>query len=110
MIYHADSVSQFHIFGVGLLSCPVLLYTHWGIFHEVISTIIDNVHENYLILDMNIKNVRVKIDSVYGPNANSPAFFTDVRRNLERGGGDFIIGGDMNTIMSSDGGGTIWTK
>jgi hypothetical protein len=79
--------------------------TKRGIFHEIISTTIDNVHENYLILDMNIKNVPIKVGSVYGPNANSPAFFTDVRRQLERGGGDFIIGGDMNTIMSLEGGG-----
>ncbi len=32
-----------------------------NIFHEIISTTVDNVNENYLILDMNIKNVRVKI-------------------------------------------------
>ncbi len=63
-----------------------------NIFHEI-STTIDNVNENYLILDMNIKNVRVKIGSIYGPNLNSPAFFTDIRMKLERGGGDFIIGG-----------------
>jgi exonuclease III len=76
-----------------------------NIFHEIISTTIDNVNENYLILDMNIKNVRVKIGCIYGPNSNSPAFFTDIRMKLGRGGGDFIIGGDMNTIMSMDGGG-----
>jgi hypothetical protein len=75
------------------------------IFNEIISTTLDNVNENYLILDMNIKNVRIKVGCIYGPNGNSPIFFTEVRRHLERGGGDFIIGGDMNIIMNLEGGG-----
>jgi exonuclease III len=39
---------------------------------------------------------------VYGPNGNNPGFFHDLKGRLEQINEEFIIGGDMNTILSDE--------
>jgi hypothetical protein len=39
---------------------------------------------------------------VYGPNGNNPNFFKEIRGHLQRIDGNFIIGGDMNTILCEE--------
>jgi exonuclease III len=73
-----------------------------NIFHEVLDTVIDAVDENYLLLRLNFKGVPITIGCVYGPNGNNPVMFRDIRRQLTRLGERFIIGGDMNTILSTE--------
>jgi exonuclease III len=73
-----------------------------NIFHEVLDTVKDVTDENYLLLRMTFKGVPVTIGCVYGPNGNNPTLFKDIRRHLSRMGGQFIIGGDMNTILCTD--------
>jgi exonuclease III len=73
-----------------------------NIFHEVLDTVIDAVDENYLLLRLNFKGVPITIGCVYGPNGNNPVMFRDIRRHLTRLGERFIIGGDMNTILSTE--------
>jgi hypothetical protein len=70
-----------------------------NIFHEVIDCVKDSVDENYILLKMTYKGVPVTIGCVYGPNGNNPMFFKDIKRQLVRMGGCFILGGDMNTIL-----------
>jgi exonuclease III len=70
-----------------------------NIFHEVIDCVKDLVDENYILLKMTYKGVPVTIGCVYGPNGNNPMFFKDIKRQLVRMGGCFILGGDMNTIL-----------
>jgi exonuclease III len=70
-----------------------------NIFHEVIDCVKDLIDENYILLKMIYKGVPVTIGCVYGPNGNNPMFFKDIKRQLVRMGGCFIIGGDMNTIL-----------
>jgi exonuclease III len=73
-----------------------------NIFHEVLDCVKDVVNENYILLRMTFKGVPVTLGCVYGPNGNNPMFFRDLRRQLSRLGGLFIVGGDMNTILCTD--------
>jgi exonuclease III len=74
-----------------------------GIFHEIRSTTIDRDNENYILLDVNLKGHNVVLGCIYGPNGNNPNFFKEIRGHLQRIGGNFIVGGDMNTILCEEG-------
>jgi exonuclease III len=73
-----------------------------GIFHEVRGTVLDRVDENYIIMDVNFKGHNLTLGCIYGPNGNNPRFFRDISDHIQRIGGNFIIGGDMNTILCND--------
>ncbi len=62
----------------------------------------DGNDENLILLDVVIKGKRMVIGSVYGPNGNNPGFFQELKGRLEQMNVEFIIGGDMNTILSSE--------
>jgi exonuclease III len=73
-----------------------------NIFHEIIDCVKDVIDENYILLKMTYKGVPVTIGCVYGPNGNNPMFFKDIKRQLVRLGGCYILGWDMNTILCSE--------
>jgi exonuclease III len=73
-----------------------------GIFHDIRNTILDRVNENYLLMDVNFKGHNLILGCIYGPNGNNPRFFRDISEHIQRIGGNFIIGGDMNTILCSE--------
>jgi exonuclease III len=75
-----------------------------SINHEVKKIVCDTVDENYILLDLIIKGKRIVIGSIYGPNGNNVNFYNILRRDLERLGQAFIIGGDFNTIICNEGG------
>jgi exonuclease III len=74
----------------------------WSIAQDVRNVIIDNVTENYILLDLIIKGTRVTLGSIYGPNGNKPEFFAGIRRQIEQIGNPFVIGGDFNTVLCQD--------
>ncbi len=45
------------------------------------------------------------LGSVYGPNGNNVDFYGRLKRDIERLGQPFIIGGDFNTILCTEPGG-----
>jgi exonuclease III len=73
-----------------------------SISHEIKGTILDRVDENYILLDMIIKGKKVVLGSVYGPNGNNVNFYEKLKRDIERLGQPFIIGGDFNTILCNE--------
>jgi hypothetical protein len=66
---------------------------------EVKRIITDREDENFMLMDIVIKGRRITIGSVYGPNANEPGFFRRLRLQIEQLDNEFIIGGDMNTVL-----------
>jgi exonuclease III len=66
---------------------------------EIIGITRDRTDENFILMSMVIKGKRLTMGSVYGPNANEPDFFRRLRLQIEQMGNDYIIGGDMNTVL-----------
>jgi exonuclease III len=73
-----------------------------SIAHEIKKIVTDGNDENLILVDMVIKGKRIVIGSVYGPNGNNPGFFHELRGKLEQINEEYIIGGDMNTILSDE--------
>jgi exonuclease III len=73
-----------------------------NIGHEIKNIVLDVIDENYILLDVIIKWKRIVLGSVYGPNGNNVNFYNKLRRDIERLGLPFIIGGDFNTILSKE--------
>ncbi len=73
-----------------------------SISHEIKNIVLDNIDENYILLDVIIKGKRIVLGSVYGPNGNNVNFYNKLRRDIERLGQSFIIGGDYNTILCNE--------
>jgi exonuclease III len=73
-----------------------------SIAHEIKRVVTDGNDENLILLDVVIKGKRMVIGSVYGPNGNNPGFFQELKGRLEQMNVEFIIGGDMNTILSDE--------
>ena len=57
--------------------------------------------ENLLILDTHINKNHLTLASVYAPCDNSDVFFSTLKNKVEFFGAPFIIGGDMNTVLSN---------
>jgi exonuclease III len=75
-----------------------------NIQHEIKNRYIGRGDENVLLLDLNIKGKRITLGVVYGPNGNNQEFFRNIEQKLAQWGNKCIIGGDFNTILSSQGG------
>ncbi len=73
-----------------------------NIAHEIKNMVLDGLDENYLLMDLVIKDTRITIGVVYGPNENNIVFYSKLREELERLSHPFIIGGDFNTILCTD--------
>jgi exonuclease III len=73
-----------------------------SISHKVHRRIEDRDTENYIILDVEIKNRRMFLGCVYGPNENNVEFYNKLRRELNSDSWPIILGGDFNTILDQD--------
>lgn len=69
---------------------------------------VHNVHKddsgNYLILDTTIENMNLLLVNIYGPNLNTPNFYSKI---IEKNDSclntqHIIMGGDFNLVMNKD--------
>jgi len=65
-----------------------------SISHTVREIVKDQIEENFLLLDLEIKGRRLTLGSVYGPNENNVEFFRDLKLKINRLRNKVIIGGD----------------
>ncbi len=75
-----------------------------NIQHEIKDRYIGRGDENVLLLDLEIKGKRITLGVVYGPNGNDQEFFRNIKQKLAQWGNKGVLGGDFNTILSSQGG------
>jgi len=68
------------------------------IFH-VVHEITRDVDENYIFMKLKIKEKELLLGCIYGPNKNDINFFRDIRKICDEFNGEFIIGGDFNTVL-----------
>ena len=60
-----------------------------------------DLNGNYLALDIVIEKQRLTLLSLYGPNTDSPVFFTEIMNVIEDLGNDyFILCGDFNLVLN----------
>ena len=58
---------------------------------------------NYLILDITIQECRITFVALYGPNNDSPNFFSDIRKLIEnKQNSSIIMVGDWNVVQDYD--------
>jgi exonuclease III len=69
------------------------------ISHKVNQIRKDEMDENYILLDVEIKGKKLTLGSVYGPNENSVQFYRKLKREVNEMGNSVIIGGDFNTTL-----------
>ena len=74
-----------------------------NIAHSILNRSYDEIDENYILLELDIKGRRLLLGSVYGPNENNPDFYNRLKREIDRYGIPTIIGGDFNTILDQEG-------
>jgi exonuclease III len=72
-----------------------------NICHEIKNRYEGRGDENMLLLDIVIKNKRVTLGVVYGPNENNRQFYNDLESKVTQWGNCCIIGGDFNTIIDN---------
>jgi exonuclease III len=75
-----------------------------NIKHEIMNIYYGNGDENLLLLDIKIKEARITLGVVYGPNNTDIAFFNDIKRQINLWGNKCIIGGDFNKIICQSNG------
>jgi exonuclease III len=73
-----------------------------NIYHDIKRVYNGTGDDNVILLDVVIKNVRLTIGTVYGPNRNDTDFYIRIRRQIELWGNRCILGGDFNTILCRD--------
>jgi exonuclease III len=73
-----------------------------SIYHDIKRVYNGTGDDNVILIDVVIKNVRLTVGTVYGPNRNDVDFFRRIRRQIEFWGNKCIIGGDFNTILCRD--------
>jgi exonuclease III len=73
-----------------------------NIYHDIRRVYNGIGDDNVILLDVVIKNVRLTVGTVYGPNRNDVDFYRRIRRQRELWGNKCIIGGDFNTILCRD--------
>jgi len=73
-----------------------------SIAHDVKNILKDGVHENFIILDVELKGRRLTLGCIYGPNENNVAFYNELKNTIEMWDNPIILGGDFNTILDTD--------
>ena len=69
-------------------------------FQYKLHNIIRGNDGNKIILDITIDNRRITIANIYGPNRDSPNFYTQLQSDINNiGNTDVILAGDFNLIM-----------
>jgi exonuclease III len=72
-----------------------------NICHEIKNRYEGRGDENTLLLDIVIKNKRVTLGVIYGPNENNRQFYNDLESKIAQWGNCCILGGDFNTIIDN---------
>ena len=58
---------------------------------------------NKIILDLSIKDKRITLTNIYGPNRDTPSFFEQISQDIKEFENDYVIlNGDFNLIMDPD--------
>ena len=66
------------------------------------STTIDT-EGRYVIVDIEIKGIRLAMANIYAPNYNNPTFFLNLSQKIEDlSNENQIIGGDFNLVLNID--------
>ncbi len=60
----------------------------------------DELDENYILLDLEIKGKKLTLGSVYGPNENNVQFYRKLKREVNCGGSAFIMKYDDMVILA----------
>lgn len=72
---------------------------HRSVPHTV-HRVIPDPNGRFLILDIDIYNIRLTLCNVYGPNVDDPTFYIELIREIEALPNDYrIIGGDFNLVL-----------
>jgi exonuclease III len=75
-----------------------------NIKHEIHRTFTANGDENLLMQEITIKNIKLTLGVVYGPNNTDREFYGLIERKIREWGNRVILGGDYNTILNRENG------
>ena len=77
-----------------------LLYNN---FQHEIERIVKDPNGNYLIMEITIKDKKLTLVNIYGPNEDRPQFYSNIRQKVDEFDNDMtIICGDWNLIIDPD--------
>jgi exonuclease III len=63
----------------------------------------DDIDENYMLLELDIKNQNIVLGVIYGPNNNDPDFFTRLTADITSlGNRRLVLGGDWNATLLTE--------
>lgn len=60
---------------------------------------VSDTEGNKLILDITINGKRMTLINIYGPNRDSPEFYIQLNRDIEKYGNNVILAGDFNLVL-----------
>lgn len=84
----------------GSRGCAILLANN---FESKVHKVTYSTDGNYIIMDINIYELRVTLVCLYGPNKDSPQFYINLSRILQESeNATFIIVGDWNIILDQE--------
>ena len=84
------------------LSRGTAILFNTGISCEISNNEIDK-DGRYIILEVQLKGTSITLCSVYAPNTDSPDFFTDLLKHIDKMDyPDVIIGGDFNLVLDEN--------
>ena len=68
-------------------------------FEYSINNIIRDKSGRYIVMDITVEHYHLSIVNLYGPNSDSPLFFTNLKKHLENLPGSVIMAGDWNVVQ-----------
>lgn len=60
---------------------------------------VEDTEGNKLILDITINKKRMTLINIYGPNKDSPDFFSNIKEDIDKFGNNVILAGDFNLVL-----------
>ena len=83
-------------------SCGVVILLKNNFEYEILHTEEDCVG-NYLVVDLHIATISVRLINIYAPNKDTPAFFQNLRQLIENNEQDYLlVCGDFNLTLNPD--------
>ena len=70
-----------------------------NIFEYSVNNIIRDKSGYYIAMDITEETYQLSIVNLYGPNADSPLFFNNLKNHLEHLPGSVIMAGDWNVVQ-----------
>ena len=68
-------------------------------FEYSVNNIIRDKSGRYIVMDITVEHYHLSIVNLYGPNSDSPLFFTNLKKHLENLPGSVIMAGDWNVVQ-----------